>query len=105
IQNSQIEDEEEDDLHLKTRVKMIVDPMYGAVPVTEATQIGRNFKLWIGHTNFNITRRISNIIEQTKGVEVLNIITRYRFRIGVGTTFCDRTTMNRIENNIKKKNK
>ena len=46
-----------------------------------------NFNFWIGHTNFNLTRQILEVIELTPGVEALNVFSPYRFRIAVGQAF------------------
>ncbi len=46
-----------------------------------------SFDFWIGHTNFNITGPIFNILERAIGVESLDLFTRYRFRIGIGKAF------------------
>ena len=62
--------------------------------------IGKYFKFWIGHTNFDITPKVSDIIEKIEGVEVLNIYTRYRFRIGIGHCFKDRNVMSFIQEKI-----
>jgi len=66
--------------------KAISTPM-GIIPYTENTASSKIFNFWVGHTNFDITTHISSIIEQTKGVETLDVFTRYRFRIGIGKIF------------------
>jgi dimeric dUTPase (all-alpha-NTP-PPase superfamily) len=45
------------------------------------------FDCWIGHTNFNITTSIKNKLNEVDGIEVLNIVSRYRFFIGIGKMF------------------
>jgi hypothetical protein len=60
------------------------------------------FNFWIGHTNFNIVKDIADIIEESEGVETLDIITRYRFRVGIGKVFKDRDVMKQINDNVKK---
>jgi hypothetical protein len=69
----------------------------GMIPLHEKTACTKIFKFWIGHTNFNITPNIANIIEQVEGIEILDIFTRYRFRIAVGKAFKDRDVMNNIQ--------
>ena len=78
--------------------RFILTP-FGAMSPDQIS-IGKYFKFWIGHTNFDITSKISDIIEKTEGVEVLNIYTRYRFRIGVGQCFQDRNVMSSIQDKI-----
>lgn len=46
-----------------------------------------NYDCWIGHCNFDITNDVKDLLDQTPGVEVLKIISRYRFFIGVGQMF------------------
>ena len=81
--------------------KVIVTPM-GLVPYTENTDSSKIFKFWVGHANFDITHDIVFIIEQTEGVETLDVYTRYRFRISVGKSFNDRDIMSNINSNIYK---
>jgi hypothetical protein len=56
----------------------------------------------MGHTNFDITRRVAETIEITEGVETLDIYTRYRFRISVGKAFEDSMVMRTINKNVYK---
>lgn len=76
-------------------IRVMATPM-GIIPVTENTASGKIFNFWVGHTNFNISKRISDIIEETEGVETLDVFTRYRFRIGVGKAFSDSEVMRDI---------
>ena len=46
-----------------------------------------NYDCWIGHCNFDITEDIKQMLDETPGVEVLKVISRYRFFIGVGKMF------------------
>jgi len=81
------------------KIKVIATPM-GIVPINENTASGKIFNFWIGHTNFNITKYIADIIEKTDGVETLDIFTRYRFRIGIGKAFTDSRVMQHIQESI-----
>lgn len=76
-------------------IRVMATPM-GIIPVTENTASGKIFNFWVGHTNFNISKRVSDIIEETEGVETLDVFTRYRFRIGVGKAFSDSEVMRDI---------
>lgn len=82
-------------------IKVIATPM-GLMPYNELTAPGKIFNFWVGHTNFNITPKISQILEQSEGVEILDIFTRYRFRIGIGKCFSDSETMKHINDAIYK---
>lgn len=81
------------------QVKVISTPM-GIIPINENTASGKIFNFWTGHTNFDITKGVSNILEVVDGVETLDIFTRYRFRIGIGKAFTDSYVMNNIQNSI-----
>ena len=43
---------------------------------------------------------MAQTIEQSEGVEILDIFTRYRFRVGIGKCFNDSETMKKINDNI-----
>ena len=59
--------------------------------------INKMFNFWTGHTNFSITPDVAVKIEKIEGIEVLDILTRYRFRIGIAKLFRDRNVMNKIQ--------
>lgn len=84
---------------IKKNIRVIATPM-GIIPFTENTASGKIFNFWIGHTNFSITKHIATLIEETDGIETLDIFTRYRFRIAVGKAFNDSEVMRNINNNI-----
>lgn len=87
------------DMNPNKRIRVIATPM-GILPLTENTSIGQIFNFWVGHTNFDITKKIASIIENTDGVETLDIYTRYRFRVGIGKAFVDSDIMRDINNNV-----
>lgn len=78
---------------------IIITPM-GILPYNEKTSCDKIFNFWVGHTNFSITKEISNILEESIGVETLDIFTRYRFRIAIGKAFKDSKIMTNINNKI-----
>ena len=59
-----------------------------------------NFNFWMGYTNFDITPQIKNIVESTEGVEILDIFTRYRMRIGIGKVFTHGEVMHKINSAV-----
>lgn len=84
---------------IKKNIKVIATPM-GIIPVTDNTASGKIFNFWMGHSNFNITKKVVSLIEETDGVETLDVFTRYRFRIGVGKAFNDSDVMRSINDNV-----
>jgi hypothetical protein len=101
------DEEEEDDEEKKqfykpvsrNPIKVIASPL-GLIPYNEHTASGKIFNFWLGHTNFNISNNVKDIIEQCDGVEILDIFTRYRFRIAIGKCFNDADVINLINENI-----
>lgn len=87
--------------HIRKPIKVIASPM-GLIPYNEYTASSKIFNFWMGHTNFNISTVIKDIIEKTEGVEILDIFTRYRFRIGIGKCFNDSETMKLINDRVYK---
>jgi len=59
----------------------------GIIPLLDNHYVSNNFNLWVGHTNFDITKRVVETIKQVPGVETLEVYTRYRFRVGFGMIF------------------
>jgi hypothetical protein len=103
-----INDEDEDDSNIsdlepdpnqKKEMKVVLTPL-GIIPYDETTSIGHAFNLWIGHTNFDLSTKVSNIIEKTNGVETLDVFTRYRFRIGIGQLFNSADVMSSITHDV-----
>lgn len=88
--------EDKNQVLFHSSTKAIMTPM-GMIPVHEKTACTKIFKFWIGHTNFNITSDVALAIEKIEGVEVLDIFTRYRFRIAIGKAFKDRNVMQTIQ--------
>lgn len=102
-----IDDQYPDDTHnelnenmiRKQQVKAIITPM-GIIPYDETNSASKSFNFWIGHTNFNVSKPVSTIIETTDGVETLDIFTRYRFRIGIGRLFKPSEVMSTITSDV-----
>ena len=57
-----------------------------------------NYDCWVGHTNFDITPRIRDLLNTIDGVEVLKICSRYRFFVGIGQMF----NFSEVRKNIEK---
>lgn len=91
--------EQQEVLKNKKMVKVISSPM-GLIPYNEHTSSAKIFNFWVGHTNFNLSKNIAENIEKCDGVEILDIFTRYRFRIAVGKCFNDSDVMNDIKNMV-----
>ena len=63
---------------------IMITPM-GSIPIPEYRP--DNFNLWLGHSNFDITDDIVDLVENSEGIETLEVFTRYRMRVGIGKVF------------------
>ena len=101
--SSDSEDEEDDDDYLdveKDASKILTPFLPLTNQIIEDVSMLSTFDCWIGHTNFDITPPIKNILDTTDGVEVLKIFSRYRFFIGVGKLFDFKEVRQSIEENL-----
>lgn len=76
-------------------VRVIASPL-GLIPYNEYTSSAKIFNFWVGHTNFNLSSDIIDAFEKCEGVEILDIFTRYRFRVAIGKCFTDNGVMRNI---------
>lgn len=93
------EDNHFSDMTTSQPMRAISTPM-GLIPYTENTAPSKIFNFWVGHTNFNLTSPVVDIIENTDGVETLDVFTRYRFRIAIGKNFDDARVMKEINDQV-----
>ena len=82
-----------------SHIQSIVTP-FGILPITEQNRASTYFKLWVGHCNFKLTEDFYKIIGREGGVEALDILTPYRFRIAVGKMFVDRHVMKAVRDKM-----
>lgn len=82
-------------------MKYIMTPM-GPIPLPEHSAPHKIFNFWVAHTNFYITQNIAKIVETTPGVEVMDIFTPYRMRVGIGKMFSTKDTIEKINNRLYK---
>ena len=82
-----------------SNIPSIITP-FGILPLTEQARASNYFKLWVGHSNFKLTEEFFKIIGQSPGVEALDIMTPYRFRIAIGKLFVDRQIMKTVRDNM-----
>ena len=93
----------EEDLELikesVSHIRSIMTP-FGILPLTEQTKASSHFKFWVGHSNFKLTEDFYKVIGQQPGIEALDILTPYRFRIAVGKMFVDREVMKDVRDTM-----
>ena len=69
------------------KIRPVIPTPIGLIPVHPFQDFTNSFEFWMGHVNFNITQEIKEKIEEVPGVEILDVITRYCFRISIGKAF------------------
>jgi hypothetical protein len=91
--------DEDGEIH-EGEIQNVMSTPFGIWKVDDTLNPYKQFKLWMGHTNFTINKDIVQLIKKTPGVEVLSIMTRYRFIIGVGELFDIRDVRVAIEQTL-----
>ena len=110
IESQQMIDEPEEDIYSDSQMEIpqeflmipprtISSPM-GVYPEDSVLRPSKRWDCWIGHTNFDLTYDISNIIEEVDGVEALKIMGRYSFFIGVAKLFDIKDVRKNIEQKL-----
>ena len=93
-------DDDSEEIH-GHKIQDVMSTPFGFWRIDDIMNPYKQFKLWMGHTNFTINQKVAQIIKSTPGVEVLTILTRYRFLIGVGELFEIRNVRTAIEKSLK----
>jgi len=69
---------------------------FGLLPIVNSSLVSNNFKFWVGHCNFKLYEVYLPILKEIDGVESVEVLTPYRFRISIGKMFKDSDVMNKI---------
>ena len=77
----------EDQLSIFQKIPKLVTTPLGIYQLHDKMSPTKQFDCWTGHTNFDITDSVKEIIESVDGVELLVILSRYRFFVGIGRMF------------------
>lgn len=99
------EEEEDDDDYLPKQItKKSAMDISKILPITpemiEDVSVLANFECWIAHTNFDITNRIKTELNKIPGIEILKVLSRYRFFIGIGQMFDFQEVRSNIEKQL-----
>ena len=91
---------------MQPMIRSIMTP-FGILPLTEQSLASRHFKFWVGHTNFMLgdgnktgTEEFESLIGSVLGVEAVDVLTSYRFRIAIGKMFKDRDVMDNVKKRL-----
>lgn len=98
IDNELDDDELESDfpIKLKDMPNICISPM-GPVLIPELTDANKYFKLWTMYSKIPLSTKILSKIESSPGIETIELLTRYRARIGICPLFKDHEVMNKIK--------
>jgi hypothetical protein len=67
-------------------VPIIITPL-GVMPLKSTNDPTRIFSFYLCEVNFSITPRIAKVLSELPGIEILDVFTRYKFRIAIGNNF------------------
>tara|TARA_R100001163_G_scaffold57079_1_gene44883 strand:+ start:3259 stop:3909 length:651 start_codon:yes stop_codon:yes gene_type:complete len=100
FESEDFEDEEavEDAILFLGKIPKLVTTPTGVYQLHDKMNILNQFDCWMGHTNFDLTKSVEKVIESIEGVELLTVIGRYRFFIGIGKLFSFSDVRRTIEN-------
>ena len=82
-QSPDIFSEEEDIQHHPFPIIQQPPPIGLVSAINEQNKFINSFDFWVMHTNFDITKEVKRLIENTPGVESITVLTRYRIKIGL----------------------
>ena len=91
------EEDYDDECEHNVPIQNVMSTPFGFWKIDDTMNPYKQFKMWMAHTNFTITEEIVNIVKEIPGVEVLQVMTRYRFIVGVGELFEIRDVRTNIE--------
>jgi hypothetical protein len=97
------EDDEElasDAMSLMKKIPKLVSTPVGIFQLHDKANPIKQLDCWTGHTNFDITKSVQQKIEHTKGVELLMVLSRYRFFVGVGKLFDFKSVRRKLESAV-----
>lgn len=108
---SNVANPEDDDIDIEEMPQMIesfLEPMsqvihtpIGVYPIESTLKPSDKWDCWIAYTNFPITKKISNILNnEIDGVEALKILGKYTFFIGVARMFNIKDVREQIDSKI-----
>lgn len=90
-----------EELLIEKPAGLVMTPM-GPYPVLGNSHPEKVFNLWVGHANFDIIHTFHDEIEQISGVEVLEIMSRYRMKVGIAKLFDEDVVLKAIDGIVQK---
>lgn len=78
----------------------VVHTPFGHVPYDSKFKPSDRWDCWLGYTNFGITKKALDKLQQVEGVDALKVLSRYSFCVGVGKLFEFNDVRQRIEHEL-----
>lgn len=81
--------EAEGNLQTVTPARPVVPTPDGFMPVFvyKQNEFFNNFRFWMMHTDFPITEEMKEELDYFPGIEMFDVVTKYRARVGIGKCF------------------
>ena len=79
------------------KLPQIINTPLGPYKFNDSLNPFKQFNFWMGEANFDITHGIINKIKKVSGVEILIVLTRYRFIVAIGSIFDESEVQQNIE--------
>lgn len=92
-ENPVIQPDNDDEDSSRSLVRMTA---YGPDAVRLNSSLKHPLKWYVGHTNFDITQEVWDVINDTEGVAISEPFNSYQFRISPGEAFNARSVLKRI---------
>jgi hypothetical protein len=97
------EDDEElasEAMAMMKKIPKLVSTPVGIFQLHDKANPIKQLDCWTGHTNFDITKGIQQKIEGVRGIELLMVLSRYRFFVGVGKLFDFKSVRCKLEKSV-----
>ena len=97
------EDDEElasEAMALMKKIPKLVSTPVGIFQLHDKANPIKQLDCWTGHTNFDITKSVQHKIEHIRGIELLMVLSRYRFFVGVGKLFDFKSVRHKLEKSV-----
>lgn len=93
----EIKDFQEDEEIAQQIIPIMIRTPLGMFNPYESMSPNNMFDCWIAHTNFPLTEEEKDILDNIEGIEILRIMSKYRFFVGIGKLFSLTDVRPRVE--------
>jgi len=104
LEQLQVEEDDEElaseAMAMMKKIPKLISTPVGIFQLHDKANPIKQLDCWTGHTNFDITKGIQQKIECVRGVELLMVLSRYRFFVGVGKMFDFKNVRRKLEKTV-----